>query len=105
MIDFNINNSIALLLSLFAVGVSFYAYQHTKEEFRLRLFDKRFEIYSNVLHFCSFVTYRSDIYLQNMKPQEFEQITSYVKKKALEVLDIIKQALCLEKISISFLKN
>jgi hypothetical protein len=70
----DINNYITSLLSLCALVVSFHAHKHTKEQFRLNLFDKRFEIYENLLKFCSFAQYRGDIYSRNMTPEEFRQM-------------------------------
>lgn len=43
------------LLSSVAVAFSYYAYRFSKEKFRLDLLDRRWEIYEQVLKFCSVV--------------------------------------------------
>lgn len=43
------------MLSSVAVAFSYYAYRFSKERFRLDLLDRRWEIYQQVLKFCSVV--------------------------------------------------
>lgn len=45
----------AVLLSSVALGFSYYAYRFSKERFRLDLLARRWEIYEQVLKFCSVV--------------------------------------------------
>jgi hypothetical protein len=45
----------ATIISSIALGFSFYAYIFSRERFRLELLNKRWEIYEQVLKFCSVV--------------------------------------------------
>jgi len=49
----DLQNFPTLIISCLALGFSFHAYKFSKEKFRLDLLDRRWEIYLEVLKFCS----------------------------------------------------
>ncbi len=82
-VSVDLNNFIATILSIFTVIISFGAYKHTQEQFRLNLLDKRYEIYGNLYDFFKFVNSNTNIYEKDMTPEAYYTMHDLVCKSFL----------------------
>jgi hypothetical protein len=97
----------ATLFSVVAICFSYHAYRFSKEKFRLDLFEKRFEIYQNILEFCSIIATYGNLPIGDHNKEErirFQQAadasfrsTGFHKTRSLFGEDIYEICLKLNK--------
>lgn len=75
--------SISSIIAIIALVFSFLAYMHNKEQLRLSLFEKRLEVYINLLNFFKFINSKGDLYSQRMTREEDEKLLGFSQQSFL----------------------
>jgi hypothetical protein len=63
----------ATVFAGFTLFFSYHAYRFSKEKFRLDLFDRRFEIYKEIIEFCSIVSVQATLSANDNNREEIKK--------------------------------